>query len=247
MTKNDLICRDFQIWKFDRKKIVPAVTMQMDINLDQLLLKRDELNKISKVHITIYRFLLKVIADVLVKYPLLFSLYYKKRITENRTLIISVPVSVDAHVEYIVIRNPNNKTLEEIATEMQDGIDKIKNGTNMLMNSLIELSKLNSIQKVFYKMKNWKNPFFFLENYYGYFPVTNFGTFQVNGGTTVLAEPIVSGLAIGKTETKLALVNNEVIKQNIISLTLSFDHRVMDGAYAGNFLNELKQRIEELN
>jgi len=246
-TEKDLICRNFQIGKFDARKIVPTVTMQIDVDVDKLLTRREELNRNGEVHATIYQYLLKLIADTLVGYPLLFSLFYKGKIISPENLIINVPVSVENHVEYVVIRNPETKSIEEIAVEMQNEIRDIKSGSNMLMQSLIDQQKMNKIRRLLYKWRNYKNPVYFLEKYYGYFPVTNFGTFHISNGTTILSEPIVGALVIGKAEKKLSLVNNSVHETQSISLTLSFDHRVMDGAYAGNFLADLKQSIENVN
>jgi hypothetical protein len=157
-----------------------------------------------------------------------------------------VPVSVDNHVEYVVIRNPETKSIEEISVEMQNGIRDIYSGSNMLMQSLIDQHKMNKIRRLLYKLKNYKNPVYFLEKYYGYFPITNFGSFHVDNGTTVLSEPIVAALVIGNAKKKLSFVDNVVHEANNILLTLSFDHRVMDGAYAGNFLTDLKQLIENI-
>jgi pyruvate dehydrogenase E2 component (dihydrolipoamide acetyltransferase) len=246
LTEKDIVCREFQMGKFDIKKIVPAVTMQMNVNIDKLLIQRDKLNKSSAYHITIYSYLAKIIADVIVNYPLLYSLFYKGKIIGSKNLILNVPVSVDNHVEYVVIRNPENKTVEDIAGEIQRGVQDISDGKNMLMQSLIEMGKMNKLQKTLYKLKNYKNPVYFLEKYYGYFPLTNFGTFNVNSGTTVISEPIVAAMSVGKAEKKIVIIDGNMTELKSISLVLSFDHRVMDGAYAGNFLNDLKLHIEKL-
>lgn len=243
-TEKDIICRDFQIGKFNVKKIVPSVSMQIDVNIDNLLIKRDEINKNSKIHITLYQFLVKSIADVLINYPLLYSQFYKGKIITNRDLLVNIPVSVNNHVEYVVVRNPNEKAIEVVAEEIRKGIEDISNGLNILMQSLIEMSKMNRMQKILYKLINYKNPVNFLHKYYGYFPITNFGTFNIKNGITVLSEPIVAGIAIGKAHKNLFFVNNSIHENTNLSFTLSFDHRVMDGAYAGNFLNDLKNNIE---
>lgn len=243
-TGKDKICRNFQMNKFNIKKIVPAVTMQVEINIDRLLLEREEINKTSDIHITIYSFLLKKIASVLIKYPLLFSLYYKNKIIINKTLIINIPVSIDKHVEYVFIKNPEEKSIKEITAELQNGITAIKDGKNLLTNTLIEMDKLNKIQALLYKMRHFKNPIYFLENFYGYFPITNFGTFNVTRGTMVLSEPIVAGLLIGKIKQNVAMYNDSIKEENVITFSLSFDHRVMDGSYAGHFLSEIKNEIE---
>jgi len=246
LTEKDIICRDFQIGKFNTKKIIPTVTMKIDINIEKMLIKRNEINTTSSYHVTIYQYLLKAISETITKYPLLYSIFYKGKIIKYSSLDINVPVSINNHVEYIVLRNINTKSLEEIVREMDEGLTDIKSDSNLLMRSLQEMDKLNKLQKVIYKIKNFKNPVYFINKYYGQFPVTNFGTFNINSGTMVLSEPIIAGLAVGKAEKKLIVKDKITVEETILPLTISFDHRVMDGSYAGNFLNELKKYIENL-
>jgi len=245
-TEKDRICREFQMKKFDIKKIVPVVNMQIEVNVDKLLSERQRINTTSDIHVTVYSFLLKKIASALVKYPLLYSLYYKKKIITGERLILNIPVSVDNHVEYVFIQNPENKSVEEITSELQNGILLIKQGKNALTNALMEMDKLNGLQALLYKMRYFKNPCYFIEHFYGNFPVTNFGTFDVMQGTMVLSEPMVAGLVVGRIKPNVTLENTQDKQPRCITLSLAFDHRVMDGAYAGSFLNQLKKEIEQL-
>lgn len=243
-TEKDRICRKFQMNKFDIKKIVPVVTMQVEMNVDRLLSERQTINATSDVHVTVYSFLLKKIASALVKYPLLYSLYYKKKIINSERLLLNIPVSVENHVEYVFIQNPESKSVEEISSELQNGILLIKQGKNTLMNALMEMDKLNGLQALLYKMRCFKNPCYFIEHFYGNFPVTNFGTFDVTQGTMVLSEPMVAGMVVGKIRPNTGNLHDK--EPRCITISLAFDHRVMDGAYAGGFLNELKKEIEQL-
>lgn len=245
-TEKDWICRKFQMKKFNTKKIAPAVTMQIEVNVNGLLLERQRINTTSNVHVTIYSLLLKEIASVLIKYPLLYSLYYKKKIIISKRLMLHIPVSIDNHVEYIFIPNPEKKSVEEITSELQNGVLLVKQGKNSLMNALKKIDKRKGLQAFLYKKKCFKNPHYFIEHFYGNFPVTNFGTFNVTQGTMVLAEPLAGGLVIGKVRPNAVLEEISVNEPHYITLSLAFDHRVMDGAYAGGFLSELKKEIEQL-
>lgn len=245
-TEKDRICREFQMKKFDVKKIVPVVTMQVEMNVEGLLSERQRINATSDVHVTIYSFLLKKIASALVKYPLLYSLYYKKRIITSERLILNIPVSIDNHVEYVFIQNPESKSVEEITVELQKGLLLIRQGKNRLMNALMEMDRLNGLQALLYKMRCFKNPCYFIEHFYGNFPVTNFGTFDVTQGIMVLSEPMVAGMVVGRIRPNAALENSHDKEPRCMTFSLAFDHRVMDGAYAGGFLNELKKEIEQL-
>lgn len=245
-TANDKICRNFQIEKFDIRKMVPAVIMQNEVEIDNLLKKREAINKDSDIHITIYHQLIKLISDVLANYPLLYSSYYKNRIYPHDSLIINIPVSKDNHVEYVVLRDPDRKDILEIGKDIKNGIEGINKGTNILMNALIDMSKLSKFQKMLYKMRYFKNPIYFLDKYYGYFPVTNFGSFDIKSGATILSEPMIAALVIGKSEKRPVNKEDRIEERTFITMTLSFDHRVMDGSYGGHFLNDLKKEIEEI-
>jgi len=68
----------------------------------------------------------------------------------------------------------------------------------------------------------------------------------VTQGTMVLTEPLAGGLVIGKVRPNAVFEELSVNEPHYITLSLAFDHRVMDGAYAGGFLTELKKEIEQL-
>ena len=83
-----------------------------------------------------------------------------------------------------------------------------------------------------------------INEHYGNFPVSNFGSFHIPNGILALSKPVVAGLCIGEMNTFLKMKEKEIVTVEYIPLTLSFDHRVVDGAYAGNFLNDLKNLLE---
>lgn len=242
MSGKDVMYRDFQIGKFNPKKLVPAVSMSIEIKIDTLVAIKAK----QKIHITLYQYLLVEIAKTIIEYPYLYGFFYKNKILLNTTLDLNIPVSVDNHVEYIVIREADKKTYEDIALSMETGIAEIKSGTNILTNALEELNRLGKFKRILYKMHNFKNPEYFLKKYYGNLPVTNFGSFNVMSGVTAISEPVVSGLVIGKAYKRPDMVNGTIYESNYLVITLSFDHRVIDGAYAGIFLNNLKKNIEAI-
>jgi pyruvate dehydrogenase E2 component (dihydrolipoamide acetyltransferase) len=241
LTELDKVYRNFQTGKFDPKKAVPTVSMSIEIELDELIKKKNDL----KQHVTVYQYLLNKIATTINKYPYLYA-FNDKEVILNESLDINIPVSIDKHVEYIVIRNASNKTVEEIAGEIEKGVSDIKLGKNILTNDLLTLSKLNKPKEILFKIKNFRNPVYFLNKYYGNLPITNFGSFNVINGVAVISQPIVSAIVIGKSYKKLKFLAGETREIDCIMITLSFDHRVVDGAYSGSYLNELKKSIEEI-
>ena len=94
------------------------------------------------------------------------------------------------------------------------------------------------------------NPNFYLKfanEHYGNFPISNFGTFHIPNGILALSKPVVAGLCIGEMNSFLKMKEKEIVAVEFIQLTLSFDHRVVDGAYAGKFLNDLKDLLENFS
>lgn len=238
MSRNDIICRHFQIRKFNRKHMVPAVTMTINANVTGILKLKEALNSQSAEgpHITVTHIVMKTVADALVHYPLLYGFFDGKNIIENKELILNIPVDIESHVEYITIYNPAAKSLVQISAECQEEISRIQEGSGKFIGFLKGLNDMPATQKMIYLLKPGGKTRF-LREHYGNFPLSNFGSFHVNSGALALSQPIIAGLCIG-------LITQEN-NSSYMSLTLSFDHRAVDGAYAGKFLNSVRILLEQ--
>ena len=238
--KKERLFRKFQIEKFGLKKSVPTVSMTVDIYIDRLqekrALKNNHLEKENKITIT--HCFIKAVGHSLTEFPDLYSYFNGKKNISNSTIKINLPVAENNHVEYVVIENPQLKRIEDIAFEVKKEVIDIRNNSGKFYKEMSRLYKLPKfIRHIIHNNLNIciktaaKN--------YGNFPLTNFGSFGVKNGTPVLSGPIVAALCIGSIE-----IANGV---QIIPVTLVFDHRPVDGAYAGKFLNLLKKKIENIN
>lgn len=78
----------------------------------------------------------------------------------------------------------------------------------------------------------------------GTFTITNFGSAGIEFGTPVINYPEVAILGLGMMQKKLVLIDGKVVEHKFFPLSLSIDHRVIDGAPAGYFLNRLKELLE---
>ncbi|MDQ7982849.1 MAG: dihydrolipoamide acetyltransferase family protein [Spiroplasma sp.] len=78
----------------------------------------------------------------------------------------------------------------------------------------------------------------------GTFTITNFGSAGLKYGTPIINYPEVAILGIGILESKAVLVNDNVVFHNFFPLSISIDHRVVDGAPAGYFMQEIKRLLE---
>jgi len=81
----------------------------------------------------------------------------------------------------------------------------------------------------------------------GSFTITNFGAFGTMEGVPIINQPQVAIIGIGSVKKRPVVINDAIAIRPISYFTLSFDHRIVDGALAGNFLNTLIKRIETVD
>ena len=163
-----------------------------------------------------------------------------KKIIENDEVILNVPVDIENHVEYIVLRNPNQKSVKEIALECVTELKKIRNDSGSYMSLLRKMASMGKFRKFWFYFVELKGTIPFLRNCYGNFPVSNFGSFHIANGILALSSPMVAGLCIGELHGQ----NGRNAEPRVLTATLCFNHCVFDGNYGGRFLNALKNEIE---
>ncbi|MEW5958489.1 MAG: 2-oxo acid dehydrogenase subunit E2, partial [Chloroflexota bacterium] len=78
----------------------------------------------------------------------------------------------------------------------------------------------------------------------GTFTITNLGMFEIDGFTPIINQPQAAILGVGRIAPKPVVVDNQVVVRQMMTLSLSFDHRLVDGGPAARFLQRLKQLIE---
>lgn len=78
----------------------------------------------------------------------------------------------------------------------------------------------------------------------GTFTISNLGMFDIESFTAIVNKPEVGILAVGKMEKKPAVVNDQLVIRPLMQLSLTYDHRVVDGAPAALFLRRIKQLLE---
>ena len=242
LTQRDIMFRQFQIHKFNRKHMIPAVSMTINVNASEIIKLKNALN-ISNgnvPHITITHIVMKAAADTLIKYPVLYSFFDGKRIVQNPELMLNIPVDVESHVEYITISCPESKSLSEISSEFSNELHNINSGNGKFMNFLLSINNMSLAGKLIFFLK-LNGTFNFLREHYGNFPISNFGSFHIDNGTLALSQPIIAGLCMGAIAP---LPGSSEMEKAFLSLTITFDHRAIDGAYAGRFLNDLKTLLE---
>jgi pyruvate/2-oxoglutarate dehydrogenase complex dihydrolipoamide acyltransferase (E2) component len=178
----------------------------------------------------------KAVADTLKQYPILFSFFTGKEIVDNQEMVISIPVDVEQHVEYIALHNPDDKSLLSIAMETTAELANIRSGKGDFLKNLQRLMEN--------KNESESDPLEFCRQYLGNFVISNFGSFHVDCGTIVIAQPVISGICVGSVKPSVFLQSGQWRETMMLPLTISFDHRPVDGAYVGRFLDSVKKCLE---
>jgi pyruvate/2-oxoglutarate dehydrogenase complex dihydrolipoamide acyltransferase (E2) component len=236
LQKKENLFRKFQIDKYNRKRLVPCVSMTIDICLENLQNERTKykVDAIPETKISLTHVLIKAVAQVLKQYPYLYGYFDGKKIILQDKVKITLPVAENNHVEYVVIESPELKSLKTIASEVKAEINHIRHGQGKFYLSLI---KLYSFPRLI-RYVGWNNRAINIKFANGNFVITNFGSFNVKNGVPIISSPIVGILCLGMAQI------NEMNKKIYLPVTLVFDHRPIDGSYGGNFLNSLKETIE---
>jgi len=160
--------------------------------------------------------LVKLTALVLERHPLLAAQWNDREILLPEAFHIAVAVDTDAGLLAPVIRDANRLTLRQIAAESRE------------LSELARCGKLSAEQ-----MQG------------GVFTITNLGMFGIDAFTPIINLPQCAILGVGRIVREPAVVNDQVVPRDQMTLSLTFDHRVVDGAPAARFLNDLRQAIEQ--
>ena len=194
----------------------PHFYLTMSINMDACVAARGKLNEVSKVKISFNDMVLKAVAVALKQHPKVNSSWLGDKIRINHHVHIGVAVAVDEGLLVPVVRFADSKPLSQIATEVKDYAQKAKD------------KKLQP--------SDWEG---------STFTISNLGMFGIDQFTAIINPPDACILAIGGISQEPVVKNSAIVPGNIMKVTLSCDHRVVDGATGSAFLQTLKSLLEE--
>ena len=200
----------------ESKFSAPHFYVTMTIDMDKAVESRTRLNEVSPVKISFNDLVLKAAALALKQHPAVNSSWLGDKIRINHHVNIGVAVAVDEGLLVPVVRYADTKSLSQIATEVKDFAQKAKN------------KKLQP--------SDWEG---------STFTISNLGMFGVDEFTAIINPPDACILAVGAIQNIPIVRNGAVVAGNIMKLTLSCDHRVVDGAKGAAFLQTLKGLLEE--
>ncbi|MBD2702425.1 pyruvate dehydrogenase complex dihydrolipoamide acetyltransferase [Spirosoma sp. BT702] len=194
----------------------PHFYLTMEINMDKAMDLRGVVNGLSPVKVSFNDFVIKAAALALKQHPNVNSSWLGDKIRKYKYVNIGVAVAVDEGLLVPVVRNADQKTLSTISGEVKDLAGKAKD------------KKLQP--------KDWEG---------STFSISNLGMFGIDEFTAIINPPDSCILAIGTIKQSVKFEGDVAKPTNVMKVTLSCDHRVVDGATGAAFLQTVKQLLED--
>jgi pyruvate dehydrogenase E2 component (dihydrolipoamide acetyltransferase) len=193
----------------------PHFYLTIEIDMDNAISARESINAVTGAKVSYNDFVIKAAAAALRRHPKVNSSWRGDTIRTNHHVHIGVAVAVDEGLLVPVVRFADSKTLRDINAEVKTLAQKAKD------------KKLQPAE--------WEG---------NTFTISNLGMFGIEEFTAIINPPDACILAIGTIVQKPVVKNNIVVPGNTMKVTMSCDHRVVDGVTGSEFLRTFKGLIE---
>lgn len=199
----------------ESKFTAPHFYLTMEINMDKAIEARKAMVEYSPVKISVNDLVVKAVATALRKHPAVNSSWLGDKIRFNHHIHVGVAVAIDDGLIVPVIKFADSKSISQISAEVKELADKAKN------------KKLQ--------------PNEFEGNT---FTISNLGMFGIDEFTAIINPPDACILAVGAAKETVIVEKGQIRTGFVMKVTLSCDHRVVDGAVGSAFLKTLKELLE---
>ena len=195
---------------------IPTFYLTVEIEMDNALEFRKQINdSIAPEKVSVNDVIVKVAAMASLKHPFVNSSYRDDKIRFYEDADVGVAVAIDEGLITPVIRGANKKGIADISREVKQ---------------LAEKARDKKLQP---------------EEYTGAtFSISNLGMFGIKEFTAIINPPEAAIFAVGAAKPTAVVKGGEIVVKNIMSVTMSCDHRVIDGATGAKFLHTFKQMLE---
>ncbi len=193
----------------------PHFYLTVDVNMDHAIAARKVINTKEGVKVSFNDMVVKAVALSLKQHPAINSSWLGDVIRRNNHVHIGVAVAVEDGLLVPVVRFADTKGLSQIGEEVKQFAQKAKD------------KKLQP--------SDWEG---------NTFTISNLGMFGIDSFTAIINSPDSCILAVGGISEVPVVKNGQVVPGNVMKLTLSCDHRVVDGASGASFLQTLKGYLE---
>lgn len=197
------------------KRNAPHVTLTVKTEATHLVNYRKDYMEKHKIKISFTDLLVKIVAESLLQHPKINVSLEEEMLTYHNDINIGVAIAQEEGLIVSVIQNADQKSLEQISVDVKDKVNRARAG----------------------KLKRTDT-----EN--SRFTISNLGMYEVDAFTPVINQPESAILGVGRMVEDIIVENSQIRIGKTMVLSLSFDHRVMDGAPAAEFLGKIKHFIE---
>ena len=202
----------------EAKSTIPHFYLSLDCQIDELLSLRKKLNERAEgeMKLSVNDFVIKAVALALRKVPQVNSSWTDDAVLLYDNVDISVAVATPDGLITPIIRNADQKSVAQISTEMRDLAARAK----------AKKLKLDEFQS-------------------GGFSISNLGMFGIREFQAIINPPQSGILAVGKGEERVVVKNGQMVVANVVTCTLSCDHRSVDGAVGAEFMQAFQRIMED--
>jgi pyruvate dehydrogenase E2 component (dihydrolipoamide acetyltransferase) len=190
----------------------------MEINMDKAIEARKSMNEFGTAKISFNDLVIKASAAALRQNPKVNSSWLGDRIRYNHHIHIGVAVAVDEGLLVPVLRFADTKSLSDIGTEVKDLGARAKN---------------KQLQP-----SDWEG---------STFTISNLGMFGIDEFTAIINPPDACILEVGGIKETVIVMDGQFKASNVMKVTLSCDHRVVDGSLGASFLTEVANELERFD
>jgi len=193
----------------------PHFYLTIEVTMDEAMKSRAVINSVPDTKVSFNDMVIKACAMALKKHPKVNSQWKEDAITINHHVNVGVAVAVEDGLVVPVLRFTDQMSLSQIGGNVKDLAGKAKN--KKLQPAEMEGST---------------------------FTVSNLGMFGIQSFTSIINQPNSAILSVGAIEEKPVVKNGQIVVGNTMMLTLACDHRTVDGATGAQFLQTLRQYLE---
>ncbi len=196
--------------------VIPHFYLTIKIDMDSAIQARAKINEVAPVKVSFNDIVIKAAAVALKKHPNVNASWQGDKIRYNEHVNVGVAVAVEEGLLVPVVRFADGKSLSHISAEVKE---------------FAQRAKAKKLQPA-----DWEG---------STFTVSNLGMFGIDEFTAIINAPDSCILAIGGIDQVPVVKNGAIVPGNIMKVTLTCDHRVVDGATGAAFLQTLKSLLEE--
>jgi pyruvate dehydrogenase E2 component (dihydrolipoamide acetyltransferase) len=198
--------------------ISPHYTESIDVDMSEVISLRQKLNESmtdKDIKVTYNDILMKIIAKAIELFPLINSSYQEEKIKIFKDINIGLAIGLENGLIVPVVKQVNKKSVSEVAVVNAGNVSKAKD--NKLLESDIKGGTIT---------------------------LSNLGMYGINNFTAVINQPESCILAVGAIIEKPVVKDHQLVIREMMNITGSFDHRVIDGTLGAAFLKRVKELVE---